>query len=128
MTKGRVSPQTGAPESNPEPWRELLRPDSTLRVGKQECSPLCGAGSLQFIRPPTLKVVLRLPPSSIPHLLLPPSPCKLLKTEMLYKRLYHSPGSLRGTRHHLKFQTHGLSDPPPWAPTFLAFLTSPPLT
>lgn len=52
MTKGRISPQTGAPESNPERWRELLRPDSTLQVGKQKCSPLCGAGSLQFIRLP----------------------------------------------------------------------------
>lgn len=50
--------------------------------------PLCAElGAYSLSGPQTLKVVLRRPPSSILHLLLPPSPCKLLKTEMLYTRV-----------------------------------------
>lgn len=78
----------------------------------------------------TLKVVLRTspikrPPSAAASLTLQTAEDR----DALYKS-YQSPGSLRvhaGACHYLKSQTHGLSDPLPLAPTFLAFLTSPSL-
>lgn len=102
MTKGRISPQKKLQSQTQNLGGNCLGQTPLCKWENRNVLLRAELGAYSLSGSQTLKVVLRLPPSSTLHLLLPPSPCKLLKTEMPYKRVYRSPGSLRvhaGTPH-----------------------------